>query len=63
VQFAVSGRRNKVSVAAAQGESTVPAPVEEGMAEWMKIGAWVLGTIIAICAMFFTLMQVQGWQF
>lgn len=64
VHFAVTGKRNKINVVAAQGESSVPAPSpEETSSGRMKAAAWVLGTSIAIAAMLFTLMQAQGWQF
>jgi AbiTii len=63
-ELAVTGKQNKINVIAAQGGSTVPAPPpEESTAGWMKAAAWVFGAIIAIAAMIFTLMQVQGWHF
>ena len=64
VHFAVAGKRNKINVAAAQGERSVPAPPpEETSSGRMKAAACVLGTIIAIAAILFPLIQVEGWQF
>jgi capsular polysaccharide biosynthesis protein len=64
VQVAVSGKRNMINVVAALGESTVAAPSseEEHPRRWLRIAGAVLLGLVAIVAMIFTLMQVQGWR-
>jgi AbiTii-like protein len=65
INFAVSGgKRNKISFAAPQEGSTVTtAPAEEEPRRWVRTAGAVLLGLVAIAALIFTLMQVQGWQF
>jgi AbiTii len=69
INFAVSGKRNKVNFAAPQGGSkmpTQPAP-EESPRRWVRIVgvviASILGILLAFAGALFALMQAQGWRF
>jgi hypothetical protein len=67
INFAVNGKRNKISFAAPQGGSTVttasPDQEDAGLAHWLKLSGAVLLGLVAIAGLIFALMQVQGWQF
>jgi hypothetical protein len=65
--FAVTGKRNKINFAAAQGSSHVPASEEKESRRWGRIVATVVAAVVGILLAFagalFTLMQTQGWEF
>lgn len=65
VQFVVTGQRNKINIVAPQDGSTVQAAPQddERGGHWWKIAGAVIGGVVAIAAMLFTIMQAQGWQF
>ena len=67
INFAVTGKRNKISFAAPQGGSTVTTASQEqdeaGVRHWLKLAGAVLLGLVAIAGLVFALMQVQGWQF
>lgn len=69
INLAVSGKRHTINVTAAQGENANAStagpvtPPEETPRRWMKIAAGVVLGLVAIAAMIFALMQVQGWRF
>jgi len=65
--FAVTGKRNKINFAAAQGSSQTPIPEEKESRRWGRIVATVVAAVVGILLAFagalFTLMQTQGWEF
>jgi hypothetical protein len=64
ILLAVSGKRNTINLANAQGEST--ATVNGGgdsNLNWWTITFSVLGVLVAVAAGVFALMQAQGWRF
>lgn len=65
IHFVVTGKRNKISFAAAHGGSTVetlPPGAEQKPRHWLRIAAAVLLGLVAIAGVIFALMQVQGWH-
>jgi AbiTii len=64
INFAVTGKRNKINLVAPQGGSTVTAPApDEEPRHWLRIAGVVLIGLVTIAGAIFTLMQVQGWHF
>jgi hypothetical protein len=75
ITFAVTGKRNKISFAGAQGDGFAGAqgdgavgtpsaqPDEQWLSPWLKIAGSVLLGVVFIVGLIFTLMQVQGWHF
>jgi hypothetical protein len=66
INFAVTGKRNRVSFAASQdGGSTVAttAPPEDATRPWARIAWAVIAGLLLIAGSLFALMQVQGWTF
>jgi hypothetical protein len=64
INFAVSGKRHKISFAAPQEGGTVTtASPEEEPRRWLRIGGVVLVGLVTIIGVIFALMQVQGWHF
>jgi AbiTii-like protein len=63
INFAVTGKRNKIHVVAPQGGSTVTtAPEDEPRHRWKTV-VTILGLAVAIVGAVFALMQAQGWSF
>ena len=64
INFAVSGKRHKISFAAPQeGSMVTTASPEEEPRRWLRTAGAVLLGLVTIAALFFALMQVQGWKF
>lgn len=63
INFAVTGKRNKINVVAPQGGSTVTTTAPEEPRRWLRMAGVVLIGLVTIAAAIFTLMQVQGWSF
>ncbi len=66
VQFAVTGKRNKVTFASAQGTATLTAGAgnrDDKRLNWWTITLALIGVIVAMGGGLFALMQVQGWHF
>jgi AbiTii-like protein len=63
VNVVVTGKRNKINVAAPQGGSTVTTPAPEEPRRWLRIAGAVLLGLVAIAGVIFALMQAQGWSF
>ena len=64
INFAVNGKRHKISFTAPQEGSTVTtSSPEEEPRRWLRIGGVVLVGLITIVGAILALMQVQGWQF
>ena len=67
INFAVTGKRNKISFAAPQGGGSVmtasPEQSEAGPRQWLRVSGAVLLGLVTIASLIFALMQVQGWQF
>lgn len=65
IAFAVTGKRNKINVAATQAGSAItptPSPEPERR-HWLRIAGAVLGGPLTIAGVIFALMQAQGWTF
>jgi hypothetical protein len=60
---AVTGKRNKVSFANAQGANEMTPPTEEKPSHWVRIAAAVVVGVLTIAGVFFAIMQAQGWRF
>jgi len=63
ITFAVTGKRNKINLAAAQGGSMMTSTAAEEPRRWARTAGAVLLGLVAIIGVIFTLMQVQGWTF
>jgi hypothetical protein len=63
INFAVTGKRNKISVVAPQGGSTVTTPESDQPRRWLRIAGAVLIGLVTIAGVIFALMQAQGWSF
>jgi anti-sigma-K factor RskA len=66
LQLAVTGKGNKINVAAAQGSNEIAATPDESRPWWRTAGAViaaVVGLLVAMAGGLFALMQAQGWQF
>jgi hypothetical protein len=64
INFAVSGKRNKINFAAPQVANEVKPPEkEEKPSHWVRIAAAVVVGVLTIAGVFFAIMQAQGWRF
>jgi hypothetical protein len=65
LSVAVTGKRNKVTVTAPQGESaaTVDNPPEEGIPLWVKVVGGIVTGLIAVIGVVLGYMEVQGLHF
>ncbi len=67
INFAVTGKRNKINFVAPQSGSTVETTLsadEEGEPRYsLRLAAAVIVGLITIAGAVFALMQVQGWTF
>ncbi|HEY0639836.1 MAG TPA: hypothetical protein VGD67_19490 [Pseudonocardiaceae bacterium] len=69
IQFAVTGKRNKITFAAVQGAASATSAVPDSPSEasssrnWLKIAGTIIVALVGIAAAVLALMQVQGWSF